>query len=138
MFQSNDLAKAFGNLTTKQHQLLDFATSYVTKNSTVFDTYETTFSYVLKHLGLTASGSHYANIANSFKALYEKTNLMIKKNDSLVLDRIFGNVRIDLNKDTISFYFDKYVWPDLVVFIENFYSINFSILYLLKINHFLV
>ena len=27
VFQANDLAKAFGNLTTKQHRLLDFATS---------------------------------------------------------------------------------------------------------------
>lgn len=33
VFQANDLAKAFGNLTTKQHRLLDFATSYVTKTA---------------------------------------------------------------------------------------------------------
>ena len=27
VFKANDLAKAFGNVTTKQHRLLDFATS---------------------------------------------------------------------------------------------------------------
>ncbi|ARE09809.2 hypothetical protein UC317_0671 [Lactococcus lactis subsp. lactis] len=138
VFQANDLAKAFGNLTTKQHRLLDFATSYVTKNSTFLDTYETTFSEVLKHFGLTASGSNYAYIAKSFKELYEKTNLMIQKNDSLVLARLFGNVSFDRDKGTISFDFDKYVLPYLVELKENFYAINLATLSLLKSKHSLV
>lgn len=138
VFQANDLAKAFGNLTTKQHRLLDFATSYVTKNSTFLDTYETTFSEVLKHFGLTASGSNYAYIAKSFKELYEKTNLMIQKKDSLVLARLFGNVTFDREKGTISFDFDKYVLPYLVELKENFYAINLATLSLLKSKHSLV
>ena len=113
LFQSNDFAKALDNLTTNQHRLLDFATSYVTKNSTFLDTYETTFSEFLKHFELTASGSNYAYIAQSFKELYEKTNLMIQKNNSLVLDRLFGNVSFDRVKGTNSFVFGQYVLPYL-------------------------
>lgn len=138
VFQANDLAKAFGNLTTKQHRLLDFATSYITQESTFLDTYETTFTEVLKHFGLTASGSNYAYVAKSFKELYEKTNLMIQKEESLILARLFGNVSFDREKGTISFDFDKYILPYLVELKENFYAINLATLSILKSKHSLV
>ena len=135
---ANDLAQAIGNLTHNHNRLLDFATSYVPKNSHLLDTFYTTYFDVLKHVGLTASGSNYAYIAKSFKELYEKTNSMIQKNDSLVLARLFGNVSFNRDKGTIAFDFDKYVLPYLVELKENFYAINLATLSLLKSKHSLV
>uniref|UniRef100_UPI00359C7BF6 replication initiation protein n=1 Tax=Lactococcus garvieae TaxID=1363 RepID=UPI00359C7BF6 len=132
VFQANDLAKAFGNLTTKQHKLFDFTTSFITKESTFMDTYETTFTDVLKHFGLSQSGTNYAYIAKSFKELYEKTNLIIQKGDSLILAKLFGNIDLDRKKGTITFDFDKYVLPYLVELKENFYAIELATLSMLK------
>lgn len=138
VFQANDLAKAFGNLTTKQHRLLDFATSFIQKDSKPTDEYQTTFLDVLHHFGLTASGASYSYIAKSFQELYDKTNILVKKGDSLILTRLFGEVEFNRENGTITFDFSKTILPYLVELQENYYAINLSTLTMLKSKYSLI
>lgn len=138
VFQANDLAKAFGKLTTKQHKLLDFATSYITEESKASDEFQTTFSEALRHFGLSTSGTNYTYIAKSFKELYEKTNIMIQKGDSLILTRLFGDIDFNREDGTITFDFSKHVLPYLIELKKDFYAINLATLSLLKSKYSLI
>ena len=71
--QANDLAKAFGNLTTFQHKILDWCFSYVQQNDKPEQLYYTNAGDIIKHLGLTDGGFNYRRIVKAFKALNEKT-----------------------------------------------------------------
>ncbi|WP_242359763.1 replication initiation protein [Lactococcus petauri] len=138
VFQANDLAKAFGNLTTKQHKLFDFTTSYITKDSKYTDEYTTSFPELLKHFGLTKSGASYAYIAKSFDELRDKTQLLIHQDDTLIRTGTFDYIVYDKKEETIRFNFSKYVLPYLVELKDNYYAINLSTLTLLKSKYSLI
>ena len=47
--QSNDLAKAFGNLKAFEHKLLDYCVSFVSQDSGAKQVFETTSNDVLRY-----------------------------------------------------------------------------------------
>jgi len=113
--QGNDLAKAFGNLKAFEHKLLDFCFSYVTRDSKLDDTFKAQASDVLKHFGLTDSGTNYTRVIKGFKTLNEETPLyfLVKDedgSDSVLMTQLFNFIRISKNK-TITFKFSEHVAP---------------------------
>lgn len=138
VFQANDLAKAFGNLTTKQHKLFDFTTSYITKESKYTDEYVTSFPELLKHFGLTKSGASYAYIAKAFDELRDKTQLLINQEDDLIRTGVFDYIIYNKKNETIRFNFSKYALPYLVELKGNFYSIPLATLSVLKSKYSLI
>ncbi|MGV8956167.1 replication initiation protein [Lactococcus lactis] len=138
VFQANDLAKAFGNLTTKQHRLFDFATSYITKDSKYTDEYTTTFPELLKHFGLSSTGSNYAYMAKSFDELRDKTQLLIQKDSQIIRTGTFDYIIYDRADGTIKFNFSKFVLPYLLELKKDFYAINLTTLSVLKSKYSLV
>lgn len=138
VFQANDLAKAFGNLTTKQHKLFDFTTSYITKESKYTDEYITSFPELLKHFGLTKSGASYAYIAKSFDELRDKTQLLIHQEDDLIRTGTFDYIVYNKKTETIRFNFSKYALPYLVELKDNFYSLPLATLAVLKSKYSLI
>ena len=87
--QSNDLAKAFGNLKAFEHKLLDYCVSFVSQDSGAKQVFETTSNDVLRYFDLVDSGQNYQRIVKSFKTLNENTALY------------FGRVREDGKKSIV-------------------------------------
>lgn len=75
--QANDLARAFGNLKSFEHKLLDYCFSYVTKENNVNDIFTVSCKEVLKHFGYNSSGQNYKRVVKGFKALNENTDLFL-------------------------------------------------------------
>ena len=95
--QSNDLAKAFGNLKAFEHKLLDYCVSFVSQDSGAKQVFETTSNDVLRYFDLVDSGQNYQRIVKSFKTLNENTALY------------FGRVREDGKKSIVMGHLFDYV-----------------------------
>ena len=54
--QSNDLAKAFGNLKAFEHKLLDYCVSFVSQDSVATQVFETNSNDVLRYFDLLIQG----------------------------------------------------------------------------------
>ncbi len=139
--QSNDLAKAFGNLTATEHKLLDYSTSFVTKNSTMNDIYSVDIKDVLKHFGWPSNGTYYNRVIKGFYALKKKDNLNIYVNDELGEGYIGTNLFsfLDMrNTGIIRFKFSEMAAPYLIDLISNYYSFKLSELSQIKSKYTLI
>lgn len=139
--QANDLSKAFGKLTLSEHRLLDFATSFVTRESTSDEIYTCNILDVIHHFGWPSNGTYYNRVATLFKSLKEKDNLYIYVKDELgegiVMASLFN--WIDLrNSGMIRFKFSELATPYLVDLRSNYYSFKLSQLAQIKSKYSLV
>ena len=133
--QANDLAKAFGYLSLTEHKLLDFATSFVTKDSKAEDTYECKILDVIHYFGWPANGTYYKRVAEIFRRLSHKDNLSLYVQDedgeSIILAHLFSHIKIS-KSGKIKFQFSQDATPYLIQLKENFYSFKLSQLSFIK------
>lgn len=128
--QGNELAKAFGGLTSFEQRVLDYCFSFVTRDSKVNDTYETTALDVIKHFGLNTSGDSYKRIAEAFKRLNENTALYIPTIDDngvrgILMTQLFSG--IEFKEDgQIQFEFSSKAAPLVFDLKEHYYSFKLS------------
>lgn len=139
--QANDLSKAFGKLSLSEHKLLDFTTSFVTKDSTAEEVYTCNILDVIHHFGWPSNGTYYKRVANLFKSLKEKDNLYLYVKDELgegiVMASLFN--WIDLrNSGLIRFKFSELATPYLIDLRANYYSFKLSQLAQIKSKYSLV
>lgn len=124
--QGNELAKAFGGLTSFEQRVLDYCFSFVTRDSKVNDVYETTSLDVIKHFGLNTSGENYQRIGKAFKRLNENTALYLPTVDDdgtrgILMTQLFS--RIHLKEDgIITFRFSEDAAPLVFDLKTNYYS----------------
>lgn len=128
--QANDLAKAFGNLTTFQHKILDWCFSYVQQNDKPEQLYYTNAGDIIKHLGLTDGGFNYRRIVKAFKALNEKTAIYMvtEKSDGktgLLMTSLFDHIEV-VEDGSIEFSFHRLVSPYVFQLKERYYSFKLS------------
>lgn len=128
--QGNDLAKAFGNLTTFQHKVLDWCFSYVQQNDTPEKVYKTNSGEILRHLGLTDGGFNYKRVVKAFKALNEKTAIyMVTERENgkrgLLMTSLFDHIEV-VEDGQIEFAFHRLVSPYVFQLKEKFYSFKLS------------
>lgn len=124
--QGNELAKAFGGLTSFEQRVLDYCFSFVTRDSKVDETYETSALDVIKHFGLNTSGDSYQRIAAAFKRLNENTALYIPTIDNngvrgILMTQLFSG--IEFKEDgVIQFEFSTKAAPLVFDLKTNYYS----------------
>lgn len=128
--QANDLAKAFGNLKAFEHKLLDYCFSYVTKESTVTDTFKVNAKEVLKHFGLNASGFNYERVARGFKALNENTALYfpdVEPNGkkSIIMGQLFSYIKF-VEDGQVEFRFSEFAAPYVFALKSQYYSFKLA------------
>ena len=133
--QSNDLAKAFGNLKAFEHKLLDYCVSFVSQDSGAKQVFETTSNDVLRYFDLVDSGQNYQRIVKSFKTLNENTALYFGRvredgKKSIVMGHLFDYVEVR-DDGLIKFRFSELATPYLFELKQNYYS--FKLLELSKI-----
>lgn len=124
--QGNDLAKAFGNLTSFQHKILDYCFSFVKRDSHSTDEYTVSASDIIHHLGLTVSGTNYQRVGDAFKVLSEKTALYlhIQQEDGIrgvMMTQLFSHISFYENGQ-VKFKFSSEAAPYIYELRKNFYS----------------
>ncbi|KZU21370.1 replication initiation protein [Lactiplantibacillus plantarum] len=124
--QGNDLAKAFGGLTSFEQRVLDYCFSFVTKDSKASDTYKTTALNIIKHFGLNTSGDSYKRISTAFKRLNENTALYLPTVDSdgvrgILMTQLFSGIGFK-EDGIIQFEFSKKAAPLIFDLKTNYYS----------------
>lgn len=72
--QANDLAKAFGNLKSFEHEVLEYCFSYVTSESKPEEIFVAQSKEILKLFRLNASGSNYKRIVQAIVISITTTN----------------------------------------------------------------
>lgn len=127
--QANDLAKAFGNLRAFEHKLLDYCFSYVTKESTVTDTFTTNTKEILRHFGLNASGRNYERVARGFKTLNENTALYLPIVENgvkgILMTQLFRKIKFLANGE-VEFVFSEDAAPYVFALRSQFYSFKLA------------
>lgn len=127
--QANDLAKAFGNLKAFEHKLLDYCFSYVTKESTVTDTFTTNTKEILRHFGLNASGRNYERVARGFKTLNENTALYLPIVENgvkgILMTQLFRKIKFLANGE-VEFVFSEDAAPYVFALRSQFYSFKLA------------
>lgn len=128
--QSNDLAKAFGRLTSFEHRVLDFCFSYVHKDSKPSDVFVIDFISLLKHFGLGNSGKNYMAVASAFKSLSEKTPLRLPYIEpdgtrSIIFTNLFSYISLN-EKGVAKVKYSEIVAPHVFELKKNFYSFKLS------------
>lgn len=127
--QANDLAKAFGNLKAFEHKLLDYCFSYVTKESTVTDTFTTNTKEILRHFGLNASGRNYERVARAFKFLNENTALYLPIVENgvkgILMTQLFRKIKFLANGE-VEFVFSEDAAPYVFALRSKFYSFKLA------------
>lgn len=124
--QANDLAQAFGGLSSLQHRVLDYCFSFVTKDSQPSDEYTANAIDILHLLGMNSSGANYERIAKALKALNEKTALYFKIDrpdgtTGIRMAQLFSH--IDFFEDgKVKFLFSSEAAPYVFELRKNFYS----------------
>ena len=124
--QSNDLAKAFGNLKAFEHKILDYCISFVTKESLATETFTVEIANILKQFCLNGSGQNYQRIAKAFKTLNENTALYfsgVRENGKkfIRMGQLFKF--IDIEEDgKIVFQFSEIAAPYIFELQKNYYS----------------
>lgn len=134
--QSNDLAKAFGNLTLLEHRLLDYCFSFVQKDDSQEARYETTVLDVIRHFGLATSGKTYKMIFKTFQSLMRKTALclLVQEDDgtrSILMTGLFQSIKFN-ETSKIIFQFNTDVAPYIFQLKSKFYSFRLSELAIVK------
>lgn len=140
--QANDLAKAFGNLKAFEHKLLDYCFSYVTKESTVTDTFKVSSKDILKHFGLTSSGTNYERVARGFKALNENTALYFAETTpdgkrAIVMGQLFSYIKF-IEDGEVSFRFSEFAAPYVFALRSQYYSFKLAELSRIKSKYALI
>lgn len=127
--QANDLAKAFGNLKAFEHKLLDYCFSYVTKESTVTDTFKVNTKEILKHFGLNSSGKNYEHVARGFKSLNENTALYLPIVENgvkgLLMTQLFRRIKF-LETGEVEFQFSEDAAPYVFALRSQYYSFKLA------------
>ena len=128
--QGNDLARAFGNLTSFEHKVLDYCFSFVKSDSKLEEAFNVSTSDILHHLGLSSQGKNYRRVGEAFKRLNEQTALYLSfKNQGgkvvLRMAQLFEY--IDFVEDgAIHFKFSRPAAPYVFQLRKNFYSFHLS------------
>lgn len=127
--QGNDLAKAFGNLSAFEHQVLDYCFSFVTQDSKAEDEYSVEAIDLIHHLGLNSSGHNYERIAKAFKALNEKTALYFHTESDgvpgILMTQLFSHIKFFKNGH-VTFQFSQDAAPYVFDLRSNYYSFKLS------------
>lgn len=124
--QGNDLARAFGNLTSFEHKVLDYCFSYVKKEDTADMIYSAKALDIIHHLGLNSSGKNYQRIVKAFKVLNENTAiyLVITKpsgDKGILMTSLFDRIAC-FESGQIDFRFSRDVAKYVFQLKKNFYS----------------
>lgn len=140
--QANDLAKAFGNLSGFDHKVLDYCFSLVSKNSKVDTDFSASSLDIIRHLGLSVSGTNYKRIVNAFHHLRANTALyLLKQYDNgtkgIVDTSLFAKVEY-INDGTILFKFSSDVAPYIFQLKNHYYSFKLSELASIKSKYALI
>ncbi|AUH38839.1 MULTISPECIES: replication initiation protein [Lactiplantibacillus] len=127
--QGNDLAKAFGNLSAFEHQVLDYCFSFVTQDSKADDEYSIDAIDLIHHLGLNSSGHNYERIAKALKSLNEKTALYFRiESDGvpgILMTQLFSHIKFFKNGH-VTFQFSQDAAPYVFDLRSNYYSFKLS------------
>lgn len=128
--QANDLAKAFGSLTTFEHKVLDFCFSYVQASDDVNTVYQVNSKDILRHLDLNQSGNNYHRVIKAFKGLNEKTAIYMlihdeEGNKGILMTSLFDSIEI-MNNGKTKFSFSRKIAPYVFQLKKNFYSFKLS------------
>lgn len=139
--QGNDLAKAFGNLSAFEHQVLDYCFSFVTQDSKTDDEYSVDAIDLIHHLGLNSSGHNYERIAKAFKALNEKAALYFRiESDGvpgILMTQLFSHIKFFKNGH-VTFQFSQDAAPYVFDLRSNYYSFKLSELSRMKSKYSLI
>lgn len=127
--QANDLAKAFGNLTTFEHKVLDYCFSYVKKDDKPGQPYTLNVLDVIRQYGLGNSGASYQRVARALKALNEKTAIYMRikkgKHVGILMTSLFDHISI-LDDGQTEFSFSDTIAPYVFQLKEHYYSFKLS------------
>lgn len=127
--QGNDLAKAFGNLSAFEHQVLDYCFSFVTQDSKATDEYAVETIDLIHHLGINSSGNNYERVAKAFKALNEKTALYFRVErdgvPGILMTQLFSHFKFFADGH-VAFQFSQDAAPYVFDLRKNYYSFKLS------------
>ncbi|MCK8625214.1 replication initiation protein [Apilactobacillus sp. M161] len=139
--QANDLSKAFGNLTSFEHKVLDYCFSFVNLQSKPNDEYKTSSLDLIRHLGLNESGNNYIRILKAFKKLNENTALYFKiledGQDAILMAQLFKSIKF-LDNGLVKFKFSDEAAPYIFELRKNYYSFKLSQLSKIKSKYSLI
>ena len=126
--QANELARAFGNLNATEHKILDYCFSYIKKEDTVDTVYHLTLQEILKHLGLSSSGTNYTRAAVALQKLHDKTSLYLQLYDKdgipfIRMTSLFQYVDIKRNGN-VEIKYNTVIAPYIFQLKEQYYSFN--------------
>lgn len=124
--QGNDLAKAFGGLSSFEHRVLDYCFSFVTRESSLDDVYKVFATDIIKHFGLNASGQNYNRIGQAFKRLNENTALYLPiveddGTEGILMTQLFSYIKFFKN-GLVEFKFSEFSAPYVLDLKEKYYS----------------
>lgn len=139
--QANDLAKAFGNLSSFEHKILDYCMTFVNRDDVSDSMYQTDCGHILKYLNLTRSGNNYKRVANAFKSL-NKTRLYIKAVEadgkrSIIMTPLFDHVKI-IESGVIEFRYSRDITPFVFELKNKYYSFKLDELSRIKSKYSLI
>lgn len=126
--QSNDLAKAFGNLKAFEHKILDYCFSFVQKDSVPNELFTVEIAVLLRFLGLSNSGTNYKRVVEAFKSLNQSTVLYlpITKKDGtrgIRMTQLFSFIDY-FETGRVEFRFSEYAQPYIFDLKKHFYSFH--------------
>ena len=144
--QANDLAKAFGNLKTFEHRILDYCISFIKKDDDKESTYITSYKKILDYLELEDSGTNYARTTRALKRLQKETSLLLPiyeddDRDKALLGFSLGSLfeKISFMVDgSIEFVFSKQSRPFLFDLKKKFFTFKLEELSKLKSKYTLI
>lgn len=144
--QANDLAKAFGNLKTFEHRILDYCISFIKKDDDKESTYVTSYKKILDYLELEDSGTNYARTTRALKRLQKETSLLLpiyedEDRDKALLGFSLGSLfeKISFMVDgSIEFVFSKQSRPFLFDLKKKFFTFKLEELSKLKSKYTLI
>lgn len=144
--QANDLAKAFGNLKTFEHRILDYCISFIKKDDDKESTYITSYKKILDYLELEDSGTNYARTTRALKRLQKETSLLLpiyedEDRDKALLGFSLGSLFEKINfmvDGNIEFVFSKQSRPFLFDLKKKFFTFKLEELSKLKSKYTLI
>lgn len=130
IYQANDLARAFGNLTARQQKLLDFCFSFVKKEDTVEKVYHTSLGDIAKYFNLRKSGRTYSQLADSLRGLNLNTAIYLRKSHDdgslgILMTSLFDYIEI-VNNGQVSFRFSSQIAPLVFQLSEHFFQFRLA------------
>ncbi|KGO32552.1 hypothetical protein Q757_00390 [Oenococcus alcoholitolerans] len=139
--QANDLARAFGNLSSFEHKILDYCFSFVTEGSKTDDAFKANCLDIIRHMGLVKSGTNYERIIKAFRALNEKTALYFEVNRNgkrgILMTQLFDHIEF-LENGQVEFSFSRTAAPYVFALRKNYYSFKLSQLAVIKSKYSLI